>query len=775
MATSIFFSGRLISVPGAYSEIDASGLESIGLGASGIVALLGTSIGGKPWTEIGEGDVKGELQVTSQPAAVNKLFREGDLREGAPLLFGPSNDADIQGGAQEIVFVKVNPATQSAASFDNVDGESLILTSADWGFFTTQIKVDIATGTTQGKMLTITFETTEEVFDDVGGDTIFELLYLASTPADGFTTVTAEIDAARIKTLFTRDQIGLDSEVTTTVTPTQVIELVSSSASDVAVVVRIYGTDTSDATQSALVTLTGVTAVDTTETWNEYHGAEIVSGTLVGTLTIRNDGAGTTLSTIAPAGTEAAVEFTIDHAVAGTAITLVADAALATRATVFGLSNTGVFQTEVFVMNGTTPVPGVALWSRLDGLAYGAIAAARTITASGTSVDAVFSGLSTIQKLADKYNGTAGYTFTVSVSNPTAYPGTDLDFQAAASILSPAKITATGDLAAIIAKLAAESSLVVGTKGSVASGAPDNTSATVFLTGGHEGDATAGNEGVPTTTSADWQGGLDLLKKVRINTVCAITGDPAVHANVKAHCEYMGGVGRSERDTVLGALNAALTDVPTKAEFKSQAVDLNTRHARLVGQAIERFDTRGDRVERLPPFTSLIVAGMQAGSPVGTSLTHKFANVLKLRQSATWNPVDDAEELIQAGLCMLELIDGVGRRVVRNVTTHLTDNNIAFSEASVNEAVNFAVFNFRSAMEQVVGTTGFSGTARAAQGVAINQLGLLVGVALVAWRSLDVQLVLDVLQVAVEMAPVLPVNFVENTIHLVAIPQSAAA
>jgi len=774
-ATSIFFNGRLISIPGSYTEVDASGLETLGLGASGLVALLGTSEGGKPWGSVDEGDVKGNLQVATRPGAPRTYFRSGDLLEGAAFLFGPSNDPDVPGGAQEVVFVKVNPAAKSQATFDNTDGQALVLDSADWGFFTTQISVQIATGTAQGKLLTITFESTTETFDDVGGDTIFTLLYLATTPADGFTTVTGEITAARLRTLFTRDQIGLDSEVTSQVTPTQVIELISDSASDTAVQIRIYGTNTSDATQSEVVTLTGLAAVDTIATWNSYHGAEVIAGTLVGTCTIRNDAAGTTLSTIAPAGTEAGIEFTSDHAISGTAITVAGDAATTKRVSLFGLSATGAFQTETLLLAGATPVAGAALWSRIDGLALGELEAARTLTVSGTSVDAVFTGLGTIQKLADKYNGTPGYTMAVSVSNPTAYASTDLDFQTATDIKSPALLTAKGDLAAIIAKLAAESQLVVGSKGTVASGPPDNTTAAVFLTGGHEGSAVAGQEGVATTTTTDWQGGFDLLKKVRVNTIVPLTGDPAIHAMAKTHCEYMGGAGRSERDMVVGALNAALDNVPSKTEAKTQIVDLNTRHARVVGQAMERFDATGTRIEFLPQFTACIVAGMQAGSPVGTSLTHKFANVLKLRQSTTWNPVDDAEELIQAGLCMLEVVDGVGRRVVRNVTTHLVSSNIAFTEASVNEAVNFAVFNFRSTMETMVGKRGFAGTVNAAKGLAVNILGLLVNVALVAYRSLDIQLILDVLEVSVEIAPVLPINFVQSTIHLVAIPQSAEA
>lgn len=775
-ASTIFFNGRLISRPGSYSEVDASGLETVGLGATGIVALLGTSIGGKPYTAIGEGDVKGNLQVASRPSQPRKWFVSGDLKEGADMLFGPGNDPDVPAGSQEVVFVKVNPATQSQASFSNVDGAALVLDSADYGNFTTQINVQIAAGTTQGKLLTIIFEGVEEVFDDVGGDTIFTLQYLSGTPADGFTTVTAEVTAARLKTLFTRTQTGLDGEVSNQVVAGQIIELVSSSALDTAVMVRLYGTDATDAAQVVTKTLTGLTVVPTTETWNSFHGADIVSGTLVGTLTIQNLAAVSTIATIAPAGTEAAAEFTTDHAVSGTAISVVADAASTARVGIFGLSAAGVFQLEVLQLNGTVAVPGVALWSRVDGLALGELAAARTVTLSGTSVDAVFTSLPTVQKLADKFNSTSGYIFAIpTITNASAFPSIDLDFVAATNIKSAAILSAKADLARIITKLTAESQLVVPSKGAVASGPPDNTTAAVFLAGGHEGSAVAGQEGVPTATPTDWQNAIDLLTKVRVNTLVPLTGDPSIHSAVKAHCVYMGGVGRSERDMVVGALNTALDNVPSKTEVKAQVVDLNTRHARVVGQAIERFNTVGVRQEFMPPFTACVVAGMQSGSPVGTSLTHKFANVLKIRQSTTWNPADDAEELIQAGLCMLETIDGVGRRVVRNVTTHLSSSNMAFTEASVNEAVNFSVFNLRTTMETMVGKAGFAGTVNAARGIALNALGLLINVSIIAWRSLDIQLILDVLELAVEMAPVLPINFVESTIHLVAIPQSAEA
>jgi len=148
---------------------------------------------------------------------------------------------------------------------------------------------------------------------------------------------------------------------------------------------------------------------------------------------------------------------------------------------------------------------------------------------------------------------------------------------------------------------------------------------------------------------------------------------------------------------------------------------------------------------------------------------------LSIGQDSTWNPTDDAEEMLAAGLCFGEVVDGIGRRVVRGITTHLTSANIAYTEQSVVEAVSYSVYNYRSQMETVVGRKGFAGTVTAAHGEAIGILGLLVGVALVAYRSLQTSLTLDVIAQAVEIAPVLPVNFVKSTVHLVAIPQSAAA
>jgi hypothetical protein len=456
---------------------------------------------------------------------------------------------------------------------------------------------------------------------------------------------------------------------------------------------------------------------------------------------------------------------------AASIITLVSSGASVKDMIIVGRNASGAVILEKITLTGTTPVDGLGVFSEITAIVLGDVEAAQTITTSAVALQTTPAIQNTLQKVVDYANarqitGPAGFVATMVTSQTTLDPA-NLDVMVSAvSILDPAEHDFLADLYVIIAWINQNSVLVTAAAASGASaGAPDNTTSPVFLQGGSEG----------ATAFADWQTALNLLKQTRVNSVLVLTGDPAVHAAQEAHCAYMGGIGRSERDGFAGALNAALTDVPTKTEYKAQVVDLNSRHMRLCGQAIERFNTAGERAEFLPPFQAAIAAGMQAGSSVGESLTYKFTNTLGFRQHSSWNPTDDSEEMIQAGAMFMENVEGVGRRWVRNITTHLSSSNIAFTEGSVNEAVNFSVFNFRTNMEFAVGKKGFSGTVNAGKAVAIGTLGLLVDAEiLVQYRSIDIELIVDVMEVSAELAPVIPINFVKSTIHLVTVRQSAA-
>lgn len=774
-ASSIFFSGRLIRTPGSYSVVDASGLEQIGLGAAGIVAVLGEAEGGKPMSAITE--VQDLLRLT-KPERARELFRSGQLREVADMLFAPSSDPDILGGAVEVVACKVNPATQSTGTLPNAYGDALDLTSADYGAFTGQVNIQVADGTNQGKLVTITFEDNVESVDDLGGDIMFSLKYVDS--GNGWDTMSAEVEAGgAVVCKGTRDELGLDGEITAQPIAASTMDVVSADAGDIGMQVVVYGIDAAGtAAVSETYTLNGTVQQTGLVSMSKVVGARVI-GTTAGVVTVTDDDPVTILTIAAGTDTESGLVVCTEMYVGGGTLDVVADGATTKDLVLIGLSDTGAAQLEQLTLTGAVEVNGVADWSEIQFIGMGDVEVARTVTFDGEAARTVPATHNTLQKVADYYNARAhtpvateyGFIFTL-VTGLTTFDPADLDDTTngagAVSCLSPAEPDFYADLWAIINWITNNSQRMEAAASSgAAGGAPTNTTAPVFLSGGIEG----------TTTTQDWQDALNLLKQTFVNSIVLLTHEPAIHAQLEAHCAYMGGIGRSERDGFVGLLNSGGTDLAPKSEVKSQIVDLNSRHIRAFAQAVERYNTAGEREEFNPYFLAAVAAGMQAGSAVGTSLTYKFANVLNYRQAAgsgAWNPTDDSEEMIAAGLCFLESVEGVGRRVVRNVTTHLSTSNLAFTEGSVNEATNFAVFNLRTNLEFAVGKKGFAGTINATKAIAMNTLGLLIDEqVLVAWRSLNIELVVDVLNVEVEVAPVIPINFVATTVHLVTIRQTA--
>lgn len=768
MATSIFFNGRLISVPGSYSEVDASGLESVGLSAAGIVAVLGTAEGGRPVSDITE---PSQFLRAGKPEKMRELFRSGNLREVAGMLFEPAKDPAISGGAVEVVAMKVNPATKSYLTLDNAQGPCLELESEDYGAFTEQIKVSISDGTNQGKLVSVQFEDTTESQDDVGGDAMMSLSY--EKPTNGWDTMTAQVVAGgSVECEATRTGVsGKDSDLGTPLAAPGVIE-VTAGPSDVGLQVTVYGLDGTGAPKSETLTTINGTVIGTQIfAAGDVLGAK-VAGVSVGNILVKASPGGATIFTIA-AGTNSSKGLTygVTMYVSGSKVTLVSNGASVKDVILVGKGTSGAVQLEKITLTGTTPVQSVGNFTEVTAFVLGDMEAAQALTVSAQAAKTTPAVQSTLQKVVDffdaRYLDTIGGFVATMLTGRTTYPVTQLDVMvSAANALDPAAVELFADLYAIIEYLNQSNSLIDASASVGASGgAPSNTVSPQFMAGGSEG----------TAMFSDYQAALNLLKRTRVNSVVVLTPDPAVHAALDAHCAYMGGIGRSERDGFVGVMNTAMTDVATKDEIKAQIVDLNTRHLRAWAQAIERYNSAGERTEFTAPFGAAVLAGMQAGSAIGESLTSKYMNVLSIRQHNSWNPTDDAEELIQAGLVFAENIEGAGRRVVRNVTTHLTSNNLAFTEGSVNEAVNYSVYTFRGNMEYAVGRKGFAGTVNAGKSIAIGTLGLLVdATVLVAYRSLFIELIVDVMEVSCEIAPVIPINFVKNTIHLVTIQQAAA-
>lgn len=762
MATNLVFNNVSTQVPGAYSMVDPSGLASVGLGATGIVALIGQAQGGKPYTAV---NGPADFIRLSSPAAAAQYFTSGDLLEACSMAFAPSSDANISGGAQQIVALKVNPSTPSSAVFGNAHGAVMQVTSLDYGAATSQINVTIAPGSSYGQLLTIAYQNIIETADNLGGPLNFKLQYV--TGADdpklvSWQTMTAGVEAdGSIHANGALGVAGLATDVTAS-TGTPATAQIQSTTADAGQVLALYGLDASGNALRENITLSASGgSVDSANQYASIQGAALLYAGAYGTISVSLRG-NQALSFAQNQRGRGAVVFT-NAFVANGPVTLSNPSDTAVTAVLDGLDAQGAPLAQVLAVpaggQATTALP----ISHMTALAVGGVSAAAQLTLSAQAAR-YDSGLgATLPQAAAYFNSltTPGQARTYGFVATADYTVakvllSSLDATAAdVSILSPVQLTS--GLNAVVNWINTNSQLVSATVLTGAQGAPDNTSRPTYLGGGSEGVA----------TFADYQNCLNLLKQLYINSVVCLTSDPAVSAAVDAHCTFMCGRGKKERDGFVGLMNAAQTDVPTISEALAQAEVINSRNIRAIPQAVTRYSTQGVLTEFPPHFAAVLAAGMQAGATVGTSLTHKYASVVTFRHHPSLDPINQAEQLIGGGLMYLEHIDGVGSRWVRNITTYLQDNNLAYTEGSVNAAANYSVYSIRTALEDVIGKPAFTGTTAAVATICTAELQALVrsGV-LVSYGPPQVSIAGDTISVSLLVAPIVPTNFVTLTMHL---------
>lgn len=754
MATAIFFNGRRINVPGAYSKIDASRLASVSPSTVGVVALIGEAEGGKPLT------VEPEHSDHTRPGTLLTRYRSGDLRIAGQFAFDPANDENVPGGAQRLVAVKVNPSTQSTATLpDGSAADSIVLTSRDYGLFTTQINVLVEAGTVQGKKITVTFEDVAEVFDDIGGDAILDVIYAPGS--DGYDSVTGQITATHFTTSASKAETGLVAERTADVPANTAVEVLSSDAGDTTQTITIYGLNAANAPVSETLVLNGTTVVEGVQVFSTVLGVRKSAAT-TGSVTVRTADGVTTLFTLAAGTLTRGLVLPTNTPVSGVVTVASSAPAAGANVVVRGLSPTGAAIAERFDMSAS-PVVGATAFSKITQIELGDIPGGTTITITCKAAETSHSAYKTVQRVVDYLNGLDGFTANALIGNATTFLMADADYAAAASLVGAAR-SFYADLYAFAEALNDGSAYVTAARAAGATAVPANTASAVYLAGGTEG----------ATTITQWQQAFDLLKKRRVNIIVPLTRDPAVHALLLTHLKERAGRLRSEANGYVG-LGTAGGAGETRANIKSQIVAIQSRHVGAVAQEVQRYHPDTGEATWFPPhYHAVIAAGAQAGSPIGEPLTRKLMNVLDVRNDSSWSVVDDVEEMIDAGLIVAENVEGSGVRWVRSVTTHLADDNVVFVEVSANEAADRAVFELRRRLDLKVGKRGLSGSAATIKGLAAGVLGeLQTDEILVQWRALQVEQIGDVFPVSVEIAPVLPINFIPITVHLIAVRVAA--
>ena len=765
-ASAIFFNGKLIRVPGSYSEVDASGLEFIGLGATGVVAVVGEADDGEP----------GVVKEIAFPDKARQIFASGDLVEAIGQIFTPARDADVPAGAQKVFAVRVGAATQATRTLTNANGNALVLTSEKWGLRGNQTKVTVATGTLKGKALTLALEATEETVDDLGGDTIFTLAF-ASGATYGTTTATAARPTTgdRLNLALSHAAVGRDDVVTQPVAG-GVVSIARSNVLDNGRTVTVYGLSATNVPISEAIPIAAATNVGavsfTIVTAFKADGTAALNGTLTLTIGAPPD-VGTLTGTTLTRGLCAFTAF--QHLYSNGQFRVVANGATTRDLVIRGTNAADQAVAERIVLNGAVAVNTVSTTLRsISQIELGRVESVRTITLDQVTVipTVLFSSYGTVQKLSDYFSAFSGFTVTIVVTNPTAFNPANLDYVPSATSITGAGLNFAADLYTMVTWINDNSQLATAVRSALGYAAPANTGGALFLTGATQ----------PNPVLANWTAAFTALRKKRINQLVTLYDAYATRAigtevdtglalalEADEHCAYMGGIGRAECDYVAG--------VPfegTLANIKTFIRSINSRHTAVVAQRFERFNAAGVRTTFGPNFLAGLAQGTEAGMPVGTPGTHKLLNALAISEHSSWDSQADQEEMLAAGLMFAETIDGLGVRWVRSITSYLTDSNLARTEKSVNHAANIAVYEFRTRMERMVGRAGFAGTANAAKSLAIGVLGQLLDEGIItAHRSLSVRLLGDTLEVEVEIAPTVGINFVKNTIHLVAAPQAA--
>ena len=237
--------------------------------------------------------------------------------------------------------------------------------------------------------------------------------------------------------------------------------------------------------------------------------------------------------------------------------------------------------------------------------------------------------------------------------------------------------------------------------------------APIYLSGGSRGVSVNGTSilGAPC-----FQVGFDKLLLQRHNHIVPlIEGDlvnegngstatwDSVAAMLVSHVQSARAGGKNECGGYIG-YNGSKTTLITKL------ANLNDTDVQLTGQTIEVLNSQNDMT--VLPYWSMAVAaaGMRAGAPeVGEPLTFKYMKTNSLTNDSSWNPanITDVNTLIEKGLLFAEQTDR-GVRFVRDLTTYVNEDNIAFIAGSTRDATRYVSYDFRTSLENTF--TGIKAT-----------------------------------------------------------------
>lgn len=373
----------------------------------------------------------------------------------------------------------------------------------------------------------------------------------------------------------------------------------------------------------------------------------------------------------------------------------------------------------------------------------------------------------TIQKLVDRINAVADFTAEVLDGNGDLASLNALDTFTDSDVKT-AEFTVTANLQAVVDWFnSAAEGYITATRQAGAGAVPDNIPFT-YLAGGSNG----------TITNTEWSNAFDALQNVDAQHVCPLSSDAAIHAMADAHVGFMSLVAKRERRAYVGGAIGQ-----TIAQVKDAAKALNSDRTAQCYPGYYHFDSTGKLTLYPSYMTAALIAAGFAGVNPGTALTNKALKVRGL-ETRLRNPTD-TDGLIEAGVCCVEETEQ-GYKVVKSVSTWLTNDNYNRVEISTGIAADFVARSLRNALDDLRGAKAAPRTLAEAfsrADTALRELarpepigpGVLVGDdENPAFKNLKVTLEGDVFRVEVQANLVVPVNYILIVIHAQTYSGSAA-
>ena len=691
MTRFITFGGQTQFKPGGLTKVNANALTPIGISATGVVQMVGEAEGGPPGTE--------GVVVIDDPALARDIFRSGPLADAIRVAFDPSGDTRIPGGAFRVLAYKTNASLKAAcqlpgAGIEHVDSE-------DSGGSSTTV-ITLVTGGLEpdahiGRWLEHTAGGPRRRIVDNDASTV--------TVSPGFDTAPIALDVLNI----------LASQVTVSaadwgVHTNQVSVEFEAGTGDTFVVTLAFEDQVVQSPEiggesffnlkyvgGAIADFGPITVIDTTRL--------LVTFTPDGGAPSLDEWAGMIMQFAD--GTQR--EIAENTAATPSLVTLIPTHALTTD------QETGLIGTDVNIRDVT------AATASITGANGKSLALTSTVSPVEDALAITFStlGLVTLRQLVDHINATANYEAVVpdgvnqdttlldSYDFGTRATGVGVRFDDA---ITPSTLgTFRRDLQVLIDWVNKFGELATMTRGSV--GTLEGAELPLF-TGGVAGTVrdiplflVGGARGI--SANSNFQAGFDELIEARANHCVPLIaedlvnegfGSTATYASVAAqllaHVTLGRGTGKNEMGGYLGFKG-------TLDAYIAQLNAINDTDVQIIPQQMEFLNVAGTLTLQPEWASAAAAAGMRSGAnEVGEPLTFKFIKTSQLAQDSSWSPtkIGDINRILANGGMFAEAKNG-GIRWVRDLTTHIKDDNIAFIDGNTRDAARFVSFDLRDFLE----------------------------------------------------------------------------